>query len=91
METNLVRVLEGQYLDELTSELCDFTLEEQNAATEAQGVKPLASSDYIPIVGKTVTYVVAIIIIIENKNRKRAAFSSAKGCLSVVHSGVCGK
>ncbi|XP_058118010.1 8-oxo-dGDP phosphatase NUDT18 [Anopheles ziemanni] len=63
METNLVRVLEGQYLDELTSELCDFTLEEQNAATEAQGVKPLAASDYVPIVGKTVTYVVACVIV----------------------------
>ncbi|XP_055547614.1 8-oxo-dGDP phosphatase NUDT18 [Wyeomyia smithii] len=63
METNLLRVLDGQALDELTSELCDFSLEEQNAATEAQGVKPLASSDYIPIIGKSVTYVVACVIV----------------------------
>lgn len=66
MENNLIRVLEGQYLDELTSELCDFSLEEQNAFAEAQGVKPSADSNYVPQVGKTVTYIVAVVIVNED-------------------------
>lgn len=66
MENNLIRVLEGQYLDELTCELCDFTLEDQNAFAEAQGVKPLADSDYVPILGKSCTYIVAAVIVNEN-------------------------
>lgn len=65
MENNLVRVLEGQYLDEITSELCDFTLEEQNAVLEAQGVTPSAASDFIPVLSSTVTYVVACILVNE--------------------------
>lgn len=79
MENNLIRVLEGQYLDELTSELCDFSLEEQNAATEAQGVKPLASSDYVPIVGKSVTYVVACVII-NDKNEVLMMQEAKESC-----------
>jgi 8-oxo-dGDP phosphatase len=65
MEANLVKLLEGQSLDEVTSDLCDFTLEEQNAFTEAQGVQPSASSDYVPILGSSVTYVVACVILNE--------------------------
>lgn len=66
MENNLIKLLDGLPLDELTGELCDFTLEEQNAATEAQGVQPSASSDFTPIVRKSVTYIVACVIINEN-------------------------
>lgn len=66
MENNLIRVLDGQYLDELTSELCDFSLEEQNQAIEAQGVSPSAAADYVPILGKSVTYIVACVLINED-------------------------
>ncbi|KAG5680395.1 hypothetical protein PVAND_009904 [Polypedilum vanderplanki] len=67
METNLLRLLEGQYIDEMTtSELCDFTIEQQNAFAESQGVKPSASSDYVPIIQKTVTYIAACVIFNEN-------------------------
>lgn len=66
MENNLLRLLDGQFLDELTSELCDYTLEEQNAFSEAQGVKPSASSDYVPILGKSVTYIVACVLVNED-------------------------
>lgn len=57
IEHNLIQLLSGTHFDESTSELCDFTLEEQNAAAEAQGVQPSASSNFVPILGKTVTYV----------------------------------
>ena len=65
MEINLTKLLDGGHFDEPTGELCDFTLEEQNAATEAQGVQPSASSDFVPILGKTVTYIVACVLINE--------------------------
>lgn len=52
MEGNLIRLLESQQLDEVTSELCDFTIEEQNQFAESQGIKPSAASDHVPILGK---------------------------------------
>ena len=52
MESNLLRVLDGQFIDELTSELCDFSLEDQNQMLEAQGVTPTAASDYTPVLGE---------------------------------------
>lgn len=58
-----MRVLEGHSLDELTSELCDFTLEEQNAVLEAQGVTPSTSSDFVPVLSSSVTYIVACILV----------------------------
>lgn len=51
MESNLIRLLDSQHLDEVTSEICDFTLEEQNQFAESQGVKPSAPSDYVPVLG----------------------------------------
>lgn len=62
MENNLIRALDSQHLDELTDELCDFTLEEQNQFAESQGIKPSAPSDYVPVLGKSVTYIVAVVI-----------------------------
>lgn len=52
MENNLIRLLDSQHLDEVTSEICDFTLEEQNQFAESQGIKPSASSDHVPVLGK---------------------------------------
>lgn len=66
IEHNLIQLLSGTHFDEPTSELCDFTLEEQNAAAEAQGVQPSASSNFVPILGKTVTYIVACVLINEH-------------------------
>lgn len=63
IEHNLIQLLNGNHFDELTSELCDFTLDEQNAAAEAQGIQPSASPNFVPILGKTVTYIVACVLI----------------------------
>jgi 8-oxo-dGDP phosphatase len=52
MESSLIRLLENQHLEEVTSELCDFTLEEQNQFAESQGIKPSASSDHVPVLGE---------------------------------------
>lgn len=66
IEHNLIQLLSGTHFDEPTSELCDFTLEEQNAAAEAQGIQPTASSNFVPVLGKTVTYIVACVLINEH-------------------------
>lgn len=61
IEENLHSLLNGSPFDEATGDLCDFTLEEQNAVFEAQGVQPLAT-DFTPILGKSVTYIVACVL-----------------------------
>lgn len=79
MELNLVQLLDGKHFDEVTSELCDFTLEEQNAATEAQGVQPSAASDFVPVLGKTVTYIVACVLI-NDKNEVLMMQEAKESC-----------
>lgn len=66
VESNLVLLLDGGgHLNEPTQDLCDFTLAEQNAATEAQGVQPSAASDFVPLLGRTVNYIVACVLLNE--------------------------
>lgn len=66
IEDKLKRVFLIQDLDEISSDLCDFSLEEQIAATEAQGIQPSTSYDYVPVIGKSVTYVVVCVLINDN-------------------------
>ncbi|XP_055377782.1 8-oxo-dGDP phosphatase NUDT18 [Condylostylus longicornis] len=65
MDDNLKKLLNNQHLGDIAPQLCDFSLEEQNAATEAQGVQPSTPSDYVPVLGKSVTIIVACVIINE--------------------------
>lgn len=65
MEENLQLLLNGSHFDEDISTLCDFTLDEQNAAFEAQGIQPVAA-DFVPILGKSVTYIVACVLVNEH-------------------------
>lgn len=58
-------LLSGSSVDEDIDSLCDFTLEEQNATLEAQGVPPATAADFAPVLGKTVTYIVACVLINE--------------------------
>lgn len=62
IEQKLLGILAAQDLGDITQELCDFSLEEQNATAEAQGIQPSASADYIPVLGKSVTYIVACVL-----------------------------
>ncbi|KAJ3640801.1 hypothetical protein Zmor_027341 [Zophobas morio] len=63
VELSLDRVLHTLPLEGEESEICDFSLEEQNAALESQGVQPTVSPNFKPVVGETVTYVVAVVLI----------------------------
>ncbi|XP_055903437.1 8-oxo-dGDP phosphatase NUDT18 [Eupeodes corollae] len=59
----LTKLIGCQDLGDITPELCDFSLEEQNAVSEAQGVQPSAASDFVPVLGKSVTYIVTVVMI----------------------------
>ncbi|EEZ97187.1 8-oxo-dGDP phosphatase NUDT18 [Tribolium castaneum] len=63
VELSVERVLGGLALEGEESEICDFSLEEQNAACESQGVQPTVSPNFKPVIGETVTYVVAVVLI----------------------------
>ncbi|XP_046742975.1 8-oxo-dGDP phosphatase NUDT18 [Diprion similis] len=65
IEDKIRLVLNGQSVND-NDDLCDFTLAEQNESIEAKGIQPTASSDYVPICQKTVTYVVAAVLINDN-------------------------
>ncbi|KAE8749873.1 hypothetical protein FOCC_FOCC003342 [Frankliniella occidentalis] len=57
VEASIRKLLNGEILED-EDELCDFTLAAQNEATAAKGVTPTTPSDYVPILGNTVTYIV---------------------------------
>ncbi|KAH8358466.1 hypothetical protein KR093_000428 [Drosophila rubida] len=59
-------ILNGKDLGDITSEFCDFSLKEQNATAEAQGVQPSSTSDFVPKVGKTINYIVACVMFNEH-------------------------
>ncbi|XP_073815000.1 8-oxo-dGDP phosphatase NUDT18 isoform X2 [Musca autumnalis] len=76
IEQKLLSLIAGQDLGDITQELCDFSLEEQNATAEAQGIQPTAASDFVPVLGKTVTYIVACVLF--NENNEVLAMQEAK-------------
>ncbi|XP_012276987.1 8-oxo-dGDP phosphatase NUDT18 [Orussus abietinus] len=61
IEDKIRLVLAGQNLND--DDFCDFSLEQQNEALEVKGIQPMSSSDYTPICQKTVTYIVAAVIV----------------------------
>lgn len=79
VEISLDNLLKGYSLSGDEAEICDFTLEEQNAALEAQGVTPSVDPSFKPICSETVTYVVAAVILNE-KNEILMMQEAKKSC-----------
>ena len=65
IEDNLRLLMEGKPYEEMY-EFCDYSLVDQNDAAAAKGVQPSAPSDYLPVIQKSVTYIVAAVIINEH-------------------------
>jgi len=61
IQDNIRLLLEGRPYEEL-HEFCDFSLRDQNDATAAKGVPPTAPSDFVPVVKKSVCYIVAAVL-----------------------------
>ena len=64
IKSNVALLLEGKPYEEM-HEFCDFSLEEQNEVQVAKGVQPSAPSDFKPVIKKTVSYIVAAVLINE--------------------------
>lgn len=61
IQDHLRLLMEGRPYEEL-HEFCDFSLQDQNEATQAKGAQPLAPSDFQPVVKKSVCYIVAAVL-----------------------------
>lgn len=66
IEEKVNSILSAKDLGNITTELCDFSLKEQNATAEAQGVQPSSTSDFMPKVGQTINYIVACVMFNEH-------------------------
>ena len=62
IQSHLGLLLDGKPYEEMY-ELCDFSLADQNEAAVSKGVQPSAASDYKPVIQKSVTYIVAAVLI----------------------------
>ncbi|XP_055695496.1 8-oxo-dGDP phosphatase NUDT18 [Lutzomyia longipalpis] len=63
MEVHLSNLLGKLSIGNGATDLCDFSLAEQNALSEAHGITPSTSPDYLPILGKSVNYIVAFVLV----------------------------
>lgn len=79
VEHSIETILRGAPLEGDEAEICDFTIEEQNAVQESQGVVTNVSNSYRPVVGETVTYVVAAVLLNE-KNEVLMIQEAKKTC-----------
>ncbi|KAJ0183319.1 hypothetical protein K1T71_001295 [Dendrolimus kikuchii] len=66
VESNLISLLEGLGLEGDENDFCDFTIADQNSVAESQGITPTTPSNFKPVLGSNVTYVVACVIINES-------------------------
>lgn len=66
VDANVARLLEGLGLEGEENDFCDFTIADQNSVAESQGITPTTPSNFKPILGSNVTYVVACVIINED-------------------------
>ncbi|GBP00764.1 8-oxo-dGDP phosphatase NUDT18 [Eumeta japonica] len=65
MDSYINNLLEGLGLEGAENDICDFTIADQNSVAESQGITPTTPSNFKPVLGGNVTYVVACVIINE--------------------------
>lgn len=79
VNSNIERLLAGLGLEEAENDLCDFTIADQNSVAESQGITPTTPSNFKPVLGENVTYVVACVII-NNSNEVLMMQEAKKSC-----------
>lgn len=62
IQNHLALLLDAKPYEEMF-EFCDFSLADQNEAALAKGVQPAASSEYKPVIQKSITYIVAAVLV----------------------------
>ncbi|XP_013173196.1 PREDICTED: 8-oxo-dGDP phosphatase NUDT18 [Papilio xuthus] len=68
VDSNIALLLDGLGLEGEENDFCDFTIADQNSVAEAQGITPTTPSNFKPVLGKNVTYVVACVILNEHND-----------------------
>lgn len=63
MEERVPHLIKKLALASCTTDICDFSLEEQNALSEAKGISVTTAKPITPVVGKTVNYIVAFVLV----------------------------
>lgn len=66
VDSNISKLLDGLGLEGDENDFCDFTIADQNSVAESQGITPTTPSNFKPVLGENVTYVVACVIINES-------------------------
>ncbi|XP_030035451.2 8-oxo-dGDP phosphatase NUDT18 [Manduca sexta] len=66
VDLSLARLIDGFGLEGDEHDFCDFTIADQNSVAESQGITPTTPSNFKPVLGGNVTYVVACVIINES-------------------------
>ncbi|KAB0795043.1 hypothetical protein PPYR_04828 [Photinus pyralis] len=65
IEIWLDKILKGRALEDEQSTICDFSIDEQITALESQGIAPNVAQISQPVLGETVTYIVAAVLLNE--------------------------
>lgn len=63
VDFNICNLLAGLGLEGEENDFCDFTIADQNSVAESQGITPTTPSNFKPVLGGNVTYVVACVIL----------------------------
>ncbi|RVE44840.1 hypothetical protein evm_010495 [Chilo suppressalis] len=63
IDSNLTKLLDGLGLEGEENHFCDFTIADQNSVAESQGITPTTPSNFKPVLGGNVTYVVACVLL----------------------------
>ncbi|CAH0399830.1 unnamed protein product [Chilo suppressalis] len=63
IDSNLTKLLDGLGLEGEENDFCDFTIADQNSVAESQGITPTTPSNFKPVLGGNVTYVVACVLL----------------------------
>lgn len=66
VNSSMNMLLSGLGLTEEEYRICDFTIADQNSVAESQGITPTTPSNFKPVLGSNVTYVVACVILNES-------------------------
>lgn len=79
VDHNICNLLVGLGLEGDENDFCDFTIADQNSVAESQGITPTTPSNFKPVLGENVTYVVACVIL-NDKNELLMMQEAKENC-----------
>ena len=83
IENHIDLLLKGLVVADSNSRIVDFSVSDQNAALDAQGIAPKVPSDYQPILDETVTFIVAVILLNESTQEVLMTQEAQSSCYGI--------